>query len=889
MADIVVDKLRSIISLELETKKAVGTLKSIQKFDKAFTHSLHSARLFNKALAEMAGHLDRIKGLSDSAARAQEAFGRKSSKSARKLGKASVGLGLGSSDTFDMGESKAGRKTKSRGMGIAAGVGSAVGGAVVGGVLMAGKGLVSATKSAIEFESKMAEVRKVVSGLDDPKQFDAMGKSIRDLSERIPIASEGIADIVAAAGQAGIAKDDLLVFAESAAKVGVAFDITAEQAGDSLAKVQTSMGLSMKDTNSLMGTINELSNSMAASAPEILKVVTGVGALGQQAGLAGEKTAALGSAMVAAGANASNATTATKNLFLALGQGATAPEKTQKAFKALGLTSEKVAKQMQVDAEGTIKDVFARIQQLKPEERTPIITQIFGKLSAGTIGPLISNLDLLDKAFATANDKMAAGASIQKEFESKSNTTANAIQLLKNRFENFKVEVGNKVLPLLKRLFKAFDNPAVKKFVDEAMNGVIKAVEFLISNMPSAEGMFENLVGTLKGAWSVFESLWKIAKPLFEILFETSVAVGKEVINIFKELGGVIDELGSIFSLFFSDAEGNTNSFGRVIIDVFKFGIVGAFKVVKDMIVDVKNQFRLFREMIESFSAGNIGKGLAKIGEMLLNVVLAPLRMIVRELIRLTDAIPGMEGFAPKSVREFAFGKGAPETKTYGEIAKETIDKQIPGGGIGSTINTAVGKFIKKGIDEAGFQTAASEFVGPTAPKKKITIVRGGKRIEIEEGEKEESTSHVPGGFRGSKPKKEKEELNAFEQLINSKIEKRVEAAEFRAGAMGLDVDAAGKAARKEATRLAQERKFAALGIDPATLLGPAAGMGIGGQDKPPISIVNYIIQAGAITGGIHISGSFAGSAQANASAIYRMIVDEVSQAAQLRATPQVA
>lgn len=891
MAEITVDKFKSVIALELDSRKASNALKGLKKFEEMFKHAFRSAEVFNKALKKLEKNLDRVvhslKGATKQQGKFVDATTRAANASGRRLKTPRVpGMGTPGGSS---GRSRGGRRAHPDGGGVKGGIAGTVAmgaaGMAIGGAVMVGKGLVSATESAIDFETKMADVRKVVDGLDDPKQFDAMGKSIRDLSNRLPIASDGIADIVAAAGQAGIAKEDLIGFAESAAKVGVAFDITAEQAGDALAKVQTSMGLSLDDTKMLMGTVNQLSNSMASSAPEILKVVQGVGALGQTAGLAGEKTAALGSAMVAAGANASNATTATKNLFLALGQGANAPKKTQEAFKALGLSSKKVAEDMQKDAEATIRDVFNRINQLKPDEQTPVITQIFGKLSAGAIGPLISNLDLLDKAFTVANDKVGAASSIQKEFESRANTTANTIQLLKNRWENFKIEVGNKVLPLLKKLFQAFDNPAVQKFIDEAMSGVMKAVEFLIENFPSVDGMFENLIGVAKQLWSTFESLWKIAKPLFEVLFETSVAVGKEVIGIFKELGGAIDELSSIFSMFFSNGEGEANSFGRTIIDVFKFGIVGAFRVVKDAVVGVKEQFRLFREMLQSFSEGNILDGLKNIGEMLLNAVLAPLRLLVRELTRITDAIPGMEGFMPKSIREFAFGKGAPETKTYGEVAKDAVAaaKGEQTGGWGSRFNETVGGAVQKGLQEAGYLVESSAFVGPEDPT--ITMVGPGLYAPKDKGKGKKP----PGGLGKGEGETPKEDKDAFQQLIDSKIEERVKAAELRAGAAGLDVKTASIAARKEAEKLARERRFAALGIDPLSLLGPSAGMGVGAADKPPISITVIYVQAGAITGGINFhDASFTGGPEANGRAMYNMIIDQLSQVAQLRATPQV-
>ena len=68
---------------------------------------------------------------------------------------------------------------------------------------------------AVAFESVMADVKKVVN-FDTPDQFGQMSKDVLLMSTRIPMAADGIGAIVAAAGQAGIARDELLRFAEDA-------------------------------------------------------------------------------------------------------------------------------------------------------------------------------------------------------------------------------------------------------------------------------------------------------------------------------------------------------------------------------------------------------------------------------------------------------------------------------------------------------------------------------------------------------------------------------------------------------------------------------------------------------------------------------------------------
>lgn len=80
----------------------------------------------------------------------------------------------------------------------------------------------------------MADVKKVVN-FDTPQQFKEMERDILKMTRTIPMAGKDIAAIVAAGGQSGVSRENLTGFAEKAAKMGVAFDMAAGQAGESMA------------------------------------------------------------------------------------------------------------------------------------------------------------------------------------------------------------------------------------------------------------------------------------------------------------------------------------------------------------------------------------------------------------------------------------------------------------------------------------------------------------------------------------------------------------------------------------------------------------------------------------------------------------------------------
>lgn len=305
---------------------------------------------------------------------------------------------------------------------------------------------IAGAKAAIEFESSMADVKKVVN-FDTPEQFQQMGKDVLDLSEKMPMAASGIAAIVAAGGQAGFARGELKQFAEDAVKMGIAFDQTADQSGDMMAKWRTSFKLTQPEVVKLADKINYLSNIGPSSAAQISDIVTRIGPLGAIAGLASGQIAAMGATLAGVGVPSEVAATGMKNFMLALTKGGSATKQQAQAFKSLHLDVKQLAKSMQKDAQGTIEDVLGRIARVDPSKQAGLLTQLFGTESVSAIAPLLTNLDLLKKSFAAVADGGGSAGSMQAEYTARSATTANAMQLLTNKVSRLGIVVGAALLP----------------------------------------------------------------------------------------------------------------------------------------------------------------------------------------------------------------------------------------------------------------------------------------------------------------------------------------------------------------------------------------------------------------------------------------------------------
>ena len=383
--------------------------------------------------------------------------------------------------------------------------------------------LVEPVRAAMQFESVMADVKKVVD-FDTPTQYKQMETDILNLSKSIPMTAEGLAKIVAAGGQSGIAREDLTKFAEKKKKMGVAFDVSADQAGEMMAKWRTAFKMNQQEVVTLADKINYLGNTTAASAPLISDVVTRIGPLGAVGGLAAGEIAAMGASLVGSGVQSEVAATGLKNFILTMTSGASATKKQHEAFASLGLDAEALATRMQTDAKGAILEVLTAINSVDKAQQSAKLKDLFGRESIGAIAPLLTNMDNLKKNFEGVGAAAKYAGSMQAEFDARSKTTENNVQLMQNRVKAAEIAIGRGLLPVvtmgaehLGKLATAIGNIATEYpgltsgivGVAGAITALVGAVHMfrVVKNGLGAINATFNVVGTLSKVWGVISKL----------------------------------------------------------------------------------------------------------------------------------------------------------------------------------------------------------------------------------------------------------------------------------------------------------------------------------------------------------------------------------------------
>lgn len=362
-------------------------------------------------------------------------------------------------------------------------------------------------KAAMTFESGMADIRKVVD-FESDAEYKKMASDISALSLRIPVAVEGLQSIVAAGGQSGIEKENLLAFAEAAAKMGVAFDISMEDAGQQMASWRAGMNLSQAEVEALGDKINLLGNTTAASSPKIAEFITRVGSFAKVAGMAEGVTSALGATIIAAGTEPDIAATAVQNMVLALSSGESASKKQKAALQELGFEAEEMAKYFHRDAEGAVLAVLRGLKGLEPYRQTSVMEDIFGRESIKGLSKTISNLESLENNFRKVGDASQYAGSMQKEFDQRAATTEYSLQRLRNHIDELSREAGAGLLPVVEELSNIL-MPIIKtvtEFVKEnpkLVTGIMLVVAaiggllFVLGGLGVAVGGITTLIGLL--------------------------------------------------------------------------------------------------------------------------------------------------------------------------------------------------------------------------------------------------------------------------------------------------------------------------------------------------------------------------------------------------------
>jgi len=382
-------------------------------------------------------------------------------------------------------------------------------------------------KKAIDFESSMADVRKTVN-FDTPEGFMKFSKMISELprTAKIPLNQEELAQIAAAGGQLGIVAKELPSFIKSTAKMSIAFDMSADKAGESAAKLSNVYGIPISGINNLGDAVNHLSDNTAAKAHEMVDVLLRIGGTAKNIGLTAVQTSALGNSMIALGKQPEIAGTSISFMLSKLATVDKQGEKFNNALDLMGMSADDLKDNLQNDAQGAILEFLESIEKVEQSDRQGVIVDLFGEEQAKHIGTLVGGLDKYRHSLKLISKQSNYAGSVQKEFENRSKTTANNLKLLSATTTEASIKFGNLLLPYVNKAINGFDYLAQKAvlFID-TYPGITKFIGLSAATAAGIMGVVA--AGSAAGYMASFVSGGFLALSKTFMLLKNSLILSK--------------------------------------------------------------------------------------------------------------------------------------------------------------------------------------------------------------------------------------------------------------------------------------------------------------------------------------------------------------------------
>ncbi|MBF2319473.1 phage tail tape measure protein [Staphylococcus hominis] len=403
-------------------------------------------------------------------------------------------------------------------------------------------GMGTAIKSSIDWEQALAGVAKTtnMSG----SELNKMGNEITKMSNTMPFAATEIAGVAEAAGQLGIKKQDITSFTRTMMNLGVATNLTADEAATEFARFANAANMPIKDVDRLGSTVVALGNSTATTEKEIVEMAQRLAGAGAQAGFSSDEIMSVSAAMSSVGIEAEAGGTAMTQIW----------NKMTKAVAEGGDTLDSFAK-----TAGVSGKEFAQIWENNPSKALSMFIKGLGETEGGakgvlkalddvgikgireadTIRRMANNHQVLDKALKTGSEGWKENSALTDEANIRYETMGSKLKMLKNTFINFARTIGDAVAPI---------------------------VSFLADKLT---GLFEHLQGTsnaTKIAIAAFTLLGVAIPPLIVatgVLAHSIVGISEAMTLLNATKGGA-----KFFSLFNGGIKGVLPKIGQLLTKI---------------------------------------------------------------------------------------------------------------------------------------------------------------------------------------------------------------------------------------------------------------------------------------------------------------------------------
>ena len=359
-------------------------------------------------------------------------------------------------------------------------------------------------KAAIDYESAFAGVRKTVDATEE--ELQQLSDGIRKMSREIPLAAADIAKIAENAGQLGIQKDNILGFTRVMADLGVATNLTGEEAAQTLAKFANITQMSQGNFDRLGSTIVHLGNNLATTEADIAAMSLRLAGAGRQVGMTEAQVLSFAGALSSVGIEAEMGGSAFSKVMLEMQMAAQTGEDAIAGFaRVAGMSAKEFKNLFERDATGAI---ISFIEGLGKLNNAALVLESLGMKEVRLRDTLLrasSAGDVFRNSIEMGTKAWEENVALTNEASQRYETVESQLQMMKNAIVDAAITVGQGLLPQIKEL--------AARIKEADLTPIINGFKWIIENGKLIISIIAG-IGTGMLVWNAVQTIMSVVKAI---------------------------------------------------------------------------------------------------------------------------------------------------------------------------------------------------------------------------------------------------------------------------------------------------------------------------------------------------------------------------------------
>jgi TP901 family phage tail tape measure protein len=301
--------------------------------------------------------------------------------------------------------------------------------------------LAYSVNESVKFESAFLDFKKVANDISE-KDMPALITRVEELGVKYGTSATDVLSAATNFVQAGFDTADSFRLVEVAATAAVVSELSAAEASDVLVRSLVGFGAGAGEAGRLLDIFNKVSDSTAASFPELANGFADLAPIASTLGLTFEETAAFLVPIIERFGSGSEAANALKTAFSRL---IDPTKETREALDEVGI-SQRATNGEFLTGRPLLEAVQRQFSTLTDENKLFVAAQLVGINQAARFVPILSDQEGYMKALAAATN---SSGSALAEFNNRINSTEIQFQRLGVAFDITAKKVGDEFRPIV--------------------------------------------------------------------------------------------------------------------------------------------------------------------------------------------------------------------------------------------------------------------------------------------------------------------------------------------------------------------------------------------------------------------------------------------------------